>query len=58
MVLGICYKHELDMVPAPQAACSVVGEGKTASKQMFPIFTIAESPRNIGNRLPEPVIKR
>lgn len=58
MVLGICYKHELDMVLVHQATYSVVGEGKIASKQMFPIFTIAESPRNIGNRLPEPVVKR
>lgn len=28
MVLGICYKHELDMALAPQAADSVVREGK------------------------------
>ncbi|ELK25664.1 Phosphatase and actin regulator 1 [Myotis davidii] len=53
MVLGICYKHELDMVPVHQATYSVVGEGKIASKQMFPIFTIAESPSS-EQRVPCP----
>lgn len=58
VVLGTYYKHELDVVPAPQGGHSVVGEGKLVSKQMFTIFSVVESLKNIGNVLPETIIKR
>lgn len=58
MVLSTCYKDELNMVPAPQGAYSLVGEGKIVSKQMFTIVTIVESHKNVGKVLPETSSKR
>lgn len=58
IVLGTCYKHELDIAPAPQGPYSFIGRGKLVSKQMFSIFTIGESPQNIGNEFPETFMKK
>lgn len=57
-VLGTRYKHEKGMAPPLKETTAWFQGMIVVSKQMFTIFTVMESPVNIGKEWPETTIKR